>query len=474
LTKSSPLYPPGPSSRLPLNLFFNFLRDPLTVLHNLSKEYGDISHFKFGGQHIYLINHPDYVKDVLVTYDNNFIKSRGLQLAKRILGEGLLTSEGELHRRQRQLIQPVFQPDEIPNYVNIMTDYALDISSRWNGDHGTIDIHREFMHLTLAIVSKAFFNVSIEESETKEIDQYVTTLIEYFNSARMPFAGIMEKLPLPNNMRFRHAKKQLDTIIYRIIDSHINSDSNHHNKQDGSYLHKDLISLLLQSQIDSYISANENNKSANKQQLRDNVTTIFLAGHETVANALAWTFYLLSQNPKEEKMLHEEVDSVLDGDDHTVPTVKDIPKLEYTERVFAESMRLYPPAWAIGRQATNDCKIGDYVISAGSSILMSQYLMHRDPRYFPEPERFDPERWNPQEKAKRPRFSYFPFGGGPRSCIGETFAWMEGILVIATIARRWKMRIMPGHPIVLQPLVTLRPKYGMQMRLIDRNNVRHI
>jgi cytochrome P450 len=383
----------------------------------------------------------------------------------------------------------------LTKYANIMTDYAQDISSRWNDDHhGTIDIHREFMHLTLAIVSKAFFNVSIEESETKEIDQYVTTLIEYFNRARIPFAGIIEKLPLPNNMRFRHAKKQLDTIIYRIIDNHRrNSNSNHHhNKQDGSYPHKDLISLLLQGQIDAYISANENNKSANKrnnnkidniintnnkQQLRDNVTTIFLAGHETVANALTWTFYLLSQNPKEEKMLHNEVDSVLDddnNDDHRVPTVKDIPNLEYTERVFAESMRLYPPAWAIGRQAMNDCKIGDYVIPAGSSILMSQYLMHRDPRYFPEPERFDPERWNPQEKAKRPRFSYFPFGGGPRSCIGEPFAWMEGILVIATIARRWKMTIIPEHPVILQPLVTLRPKYGMQMRLIDRNNVGHI
>jgi cytochrome P450 len=495
LAKSSPVtYPPGPSSRLPLNLFFNFLRDPLTVLHNLSKEYGDISHFKFIGQHIYLINHPDYIKDVLVTYNNNFIKSRGLQLARRILGEGLLTSEGEIHHSQRELIRPVFQPDEVSSYANIMTDYALDTSNRWNDHHSNIDIHREFMHMTLAIVSKAFFNVSIEESETKEIDQYVTTLIEYFNRARIPFAGIIEKLPLPNNMRFRHAKKQLDTIIYRIIDSHRrNSNSNHHNKQDRSYPHKDLISLLLQGQTNGYISVNENNKSANnkrnkkihniiinnnntnnKQQLRDNVITILLAGHETVANALTWTFYLLSQNPKEEKMLHEEVDSVLDGDDHTVPTVRDIPKLEYTERVFAESMRLYPPAWAIGRQATNDCKIGDYVIPAGSSILMSQYLMHHDPRYFPEPERFDPERWNPQEKAKRPRFSYFPFGGGPRSCIGEPFAWMEGISVIATIARSWKMRIMPGHPVILQPLVTLRPKYGMQMRLIDRNNVAHI
>jgi cytochrome P450 len=488
LTKSPPVnYPPGPSSRLPLNLFFDFLRDPLTVLHNLSKEYGDISHFKFGKQHIYLVNNPDYIKDVLVNYDNNFIKSRGLQLAKRVLGEGLLTSEGELHHRQRQLIQSVFHPDEIHNYANIMTAYTLDISRQWH-DQATIDIHKEFMHLTLAIVSKTFFNVSIEGSETKEIDQCVTTIIEHFNRARMPFAGIIEKVPLPSNMRFHHAKKHLDKMIYRIIDNYVNSHNNDYNKQqDRSYLDKDLISLLMQGQADGYTSASENNKAVNKnnnkihsiistnrQQLRDNAMTIFLAGHETVANALTWTFYLLSQNPKEEKSLHDEVDSVLDDNDRTVPTAKDISKLEYTQRVFAESMRLYPPAWAIGRQAIKDCNIGDYVIPAGSSILMSQYLMHHDPRYFPEPERFDPERWDSQEKAKRPRFSYFPFGGGTRSCIGETFAWMEGILAIATIARRWRMRIMPGHPIILQPLVTLRPKFGMQMRLIDRNNVEHI
>ncbi len=488
MAKSSPVnYPPGPSSRLPLNLFFDFLRDPITVLHNLSKEYGDISHFKFGKQHIYLVNNPDYIKDVLVNYDNNFIKSRGLQLAKRVLGEGLLTSEGELHRRQRQLIQPIFHPDEIPNYANIMTDYTLDISRQWH-DQATIDIHKEFMHLTLAIVSKTFFNVSIEGSETKEIDQCVTTIVEHFNRARMPFAGIIEKVPLPSNMRFHDAKKHLDKMIYRIIDNHVNSHNNNYNKQqDRSYLHKDLISLLMRGQADGYTSSSENSKAVdksnkkihniintNRQQLRDNVMTIFLAGHETVANALTWTFYLLSQNPKEERSLHDEVDSVLDNNDRTVPTAKDISKLEYTQRVFAESMRLYPPAWAIGRQAIKDCNIGDYVIPAGSSILMSQYLMHHDPRYFPEPERFDPERWNSQEKAKRPRFSYFPFGGGTRSCIGETFAWMEGILIIATIVRRWRMRIMPGHPIILQPLVTLRPKYGMQMRLIDRNNVEHI
>ena len=481
MSKSPINYPPGPSSRLTLKLFFNFLRDPLTVLHNLSKEYGDISHFKFGKHHIYLLNNPDYVKEVLVNQDNNFIKSRGLQLAKRILGEGLLTSEGELHHRQRQLIQPIFHPDEIPNYANIMREYTLDISSQWH-DQATIDIHKEFMHLALAIVSKIFFNVSIEELEIKEIDRYVTTIIEHFNRARIPFARIIEKVPLPSNIRFCQAKKHLDEIIYRIIDSHLNNDSNNiadNRQQNESHLYKDIINLLLQDQANDYFSTSKNNEGVNiarnnRQQLRDNVMTIFLAGHETVANALTWTFYLLSQNPKEEKMLHNEVDSVFHDEDNVASVAKDISKLEYTQRVFAESMRLYPPAWAIGRQAIEDCKIGGYVIPAGSSILMSQYLMHHDFRYFPQPERFDPERWSPQEKAKRPRFSYFPSGGGVRSCIGETFAWTEGILVIATIARRWKMQVMRGDPLVLQPLVTLRPKHGMQMRLIERNNVARI
>jgi cytochrome P450 len=202
-------------------------------------------------------------------------------------------------------------------------------------------------------------------------------------------------------------------------------------------------------------------------QLRDNVTTIFLAGHETVANALTWTFYLLSQNNREEEKLYEEIDSILGND--RLPTAADIPKLEFTGKVLSESMRLYPPAWAIGRQAIQDCKIGGYTIPAGSTILMSRYLMHRDKRFFPEPGRFNPERWNSETRANLPRFSYFPFGGGPRACIGEPFALTEGILAIAIIVRRWKMKLESGHPIALQPLVTLRPKYGMRMRLVRRN-----
>ena len=452
---SSIYYPPGPKQKLPLFLFLNFLRNPIGVLVALSK-HGDISHFKFGTQHVYFLNHPDYIRDVLVTYNNSFIKSRGLQVAKKVLGEGLLTSEGSLHHDQRQLLQPAFHQDRLRIYAATMTEHILRMCNRWE-DNDTIDVHKEFMQLTLAIVCKALFNFDIE-SEAKEIGKHVTTLVEYFNRARMPLVQVIEKLPLPSNRRFRYAKAQLDAIIYRIIDDH----QNMHNANKISFFtdnnhHGDLISILRAS---SGFSSSGNHINPNLQ--RDNVMTIFLAGHETVANALTWTFYLLSQNNREEDKLHEEVDSVLDK--YAPPTTADIPKLEYTEKVFAESMRLYPPAWAVGRQAIRECKIGEYTIPAGSTVLMSQYLIHRDPRFFPEPERFNPERWNIDRRTNLPRFSYFPFGGGPRSCIGEPFASTEGILAIAIIARKWKMKLESGHQIALKPLVTLRPKYGMCMK----------
>jgi len=455
---SSINYPPGPTQKLPLVLFLNFLRDPIGVLIDTSK-YGDISHFKFGTQHIYFLNHPDYIRDVLVTHNANFIKSRGLQLAKKVLGDGLLTSEGNLHRNQRQLIQPVFHQDRLTPYAAIMTECILRMSNRWR-NNDTLDVHKEFMLLTLDVVCKTLFNFDIE-SEAKEIGKHVTTLVEYFNRARMPLAELIEKLPLPSNRRFQYAKKQLDAIIYRMIDGTSIGKRNDLRQHDR---HVDLISILVEHKNVNY---DNGCYVFSNLQLRDNIMTIFLAGHETVANALTWTFYLLSQNKREEGKLQDEVDSILDNDG--APTAADIPKLEFTEKVFAESMRLYPPAWAVGRQAIHDYKIGEYTIPAGSTLLMSQYLMHRDPRFFPEPERFNPERWNSETKANLPRFSYFPFGGGPRACIGEPFAWIEGILSIATIARRWKMKLEPGHPIVLQPLVTLRPKYGMRMKLIRRN-----
>jgi cytochrome P450 len=279
----------------------------------------------------------------------------------------------------------------------------------------------------------------------------------------MPFGELIEKIPiLPVNKGFQQAKRKLDSIVYNMIKEH--RDNEKKGTQQG-----DLLYTLLQAQdIEAGIGR------MTDLQLRDEVMTIFLAGHETTANALTWTLYLLSQNPTVESKLYEELCSILGNNNSNnnvkdrIPTIEDVPKLEYTEKVFRESMRLYPPAWTIGRQVISDYKVDKYIIPAGSIILMSQYVMHRNPRYFSEPDSFHPDRWSKEMKSNLPRFSYFPFGGGIRGCVGEPFAWIEGILLIATICHRWKMHHDPEHKVELKPLITLRPKYGMRMRLERR------
>jgi cytochrome P450 len=419
--------------------------------------YGDICHFKFGKQHIYLLNNPHYIEEVLIRNYNNFIKSRGLQVSKRLLGEGLVTSEGEYHNRQRRLIQPTFHPTRIKGYGNIMTSYALRMCQRWE-DGITLDIHKEMMHVTLEIISKAVLGSDVKP-ESDEVGIALQTCMEYFTRLQMPFGELIEKIPiLPINKGYQIAKKKLDSIVYSMIKEHRGKES------EGVNHEPDLLYTLLQAQ-DTEAGIGR----MSDLQLKDEIMTIFLAGHETTSNALTWTFYLLSQHPNAEARLYAELRSILgDKDAMRIPTVEDIPKLEYTEKVFRESMRLYPPAWTIGRQAINDYKVDKYVIPAGSIILMSQYVMHHDSRYFSEPDLFYPDRWTKEAKLQLPRFSYFPFGGGIRGCVGEPFAWMEGILVLATICREWKMHHDRDHRVGLKPLITLRPKYGMHMKLERR------
>ena len=441
--------PPGPKRLLPGALLFQFRRDPLRTVVRLARTYGDISHFRLGPQHIYLVNHPDYVRDVLVTYNQSFTKSRALQLAKRVLGEGLLTSEGDFHLRQRRLVQRAFHRQRIAAYASVMTDYASLASDRWQ-DGATIDIHAEMQRLALAIVGKTLFDANVEQ-ESKEIGEALNEVMHLFDRLTTPFAEVLDKLPLPGNRRMRTATKRLDATIYRIINERRVSGEDR----------GDLLSMLLHAQ-----DVEGDGGQMTDLQVRDEVMTLFLAGHETTANALTWAWYLLSQHPDVEAKLYEELDSVLHGH---IPTFEDVPKLQYVEMVFSETMRLYPPAWAIGRKAFAEVPLGDYVIPVGGVVLMSQYIAHHDERFFPNPDQFDPTRWTPEAKAARPKFSYFPFGGGPRVCVGEPFAWMEGVLLLATIAQRWQMRLVPGHPVVPLPRVTLRPKHGMRMTLHKRH-----
>lgn len=416
----------------------------------LVRQYGDIVYFHLGPQRIFLLNHPDLIRDVLVTHDSNFVKGRGLERAKLLLGEGLLTSEGDLHRRQRRLMQPAFHRLKIKAYSEIMVQAADQLQDSWE-DGMVLDLDHEMKGLTLSIVGRTLFGTDVGK-EVGELEEALTIAMKLWRKKMIPFAETLERLPLPSVRKFRNARRRLDETIYRIIEER--------RRKPGLY--DDLLSMLLAAQ-----DTEGDGGQMTNLQLRDEVMTLFLAGHETTANALTWTWYLLSQNSEIEAQFHAEIDRLPKG---KVLSEEDLPLLTYTDKVFAESMRLFPPAWLIGRRALNDYEISPYRVPAHSLVLMSQYVMHRDERYFPDASRFNPERWTPEAKASRPKFAYFPFGGGPRQCIGDGFARMEGILLLAAIGRRWKFRLVPGHRVEIQPLVTLRPKYGMKMILEKRLN----
>jgi cytochrome P450 len=478
-------YPPGPTYKMPDKLIRQFVDDPIKTLTTIAQKYGDISHFKLGPkQHVYLINNPDYIEKVLIYDHRNFKKGKRLQTAKAVLGEGLVTSEGDFHDRQRRLILPIFHPKQIMTYGKVISDYASRFGDRWK--HGSaVDISPELMRLTLDIICKTVLNYDVE-SEAQQVGKALTTSRNYSKRLQSPIGHVLDKFPiLPAPRRARQAKKELDSLVFGLI-----SDRREQEESGSNNRYDDLLTRLLQAHDsnaglagpDGAFStsrlASSRSTSYGKmsdKQVRDEVMTIFIAGHETTANALTWTFYLLSQYPDVEMKLHDEIDSVLgaiDNDSHgvkNIPTIDDIPKLQYTEKVLRESMRLFPPVWTIGRYVENNYSVGEYTIPAGSSIFMSQYVMHHNPLYYEEPEQFKPDRWTDEFKACLPRFSYFPFGGGIRGCIGETFAWMEGILIIATIVQKWSMRLVQGQRIKLDPAITLRPKYGMKMKLIQRD-----
>lgn len=436
--------PPSPKAGLFGGHFLKFRRRPTEFLTEAAA-LGDVTFFKMGGFPAYLLNHPDLIRDLLVTNNAKFKKGRALQRAKKLLGEGLLTSEGENHLRQRRMIQPAFHRQRIAEYAKAMVEYADKMANKWQ-DGETRDIDKEMMHLTLQIVGKTLFNADVENDAT-QVGQAMTNLIELFNYLLLPFSELLEKLPFPQSKRFNRAKETLDKVIYGIIDERRKSGADK----------GDLLSMLLMAQDE------ETGGAMTDEQVRDECLTIFLAGHETTANALTFTWYLLSQNAEKEAKMHAEIDRVLDG---RLPTAEDYPNLKYTEAVLAEAMRLFPPAWAIGRLSTEEHEFGGYQIPQKSLVLISPYVTQHDARFWDDADRFFPERWEKQSiKEAANKFIYFPFGGGVRRCIGEQFAWTEGVLLIATLAQKWKLRLSPDQKIALKPLMTLRPKYGMKMKI---------
>ncbi len=419
-------------------------------MRRMAREYGDLARIDVVRTSLFLATHPDLVKDVLVTNNRLYGRGRGHLRMKLLLGDGLLTTDGEAHKRQRRLVQPAFHRQRVESYGDTMAQRAEELAGRWR-DGSTVDVLSEMMALTLVIVANTLFGATVDD-EVEEIGSALTAMFEMFGFALMPFSELFDRVPVPTTLRLRHARARLDATIYRIIAERRRSGRDH----------GDLLSMLLLAQD---TGEEGDGGSMTDVQLRDEATTLFVAGHETTANALTWSWYLLSCNPEAERTMHAELDRVLAG---RRPDAGDLASLPYTRAVLAESMRLYPPVWALGRRALADQTLGGYDIPGGSLVVVSPFITHRDPRFYSDPDRFLPERWLDERAPERPRFSYFPFGGGARQCIGEQFAWMEGVLLLATIGQRWHLQLAPGHPVELNPLITLRPKHGMRMTLHSR------
>ncbi len=420
--------------------------NPIFLFQHLNQTYGDIAHYELAHNHIVFLNHPDYIREVLVVQNDNFIKERTVRRTKMLLGEGMITSEGSVHRAQRLAAQPAFHRQRISEYAAIMVEEAARTRDSWRGGEQR-DIAADMMHLTLNVVARTLFATDLQQ-EVYELAAAINRIMGRYNFLIMlPAAEWLVHLRPPGLAAFVRERNRIDAAVYRMIDAHCRSG-------------RDRGSLL-----DLMIAASSADDIRSRKSLRDQVITIFLAGYETVANALSWTWYLLSENPDCELKFHSEVDRVLQGD---LPSFETVPRLRYTENVMAESLRLYPPAWAMGRYARNDFALGEFFLPARTTVLISQFITHRDPRYFLDPLRFDPNRFSPEAKAQRTKFTYFPFGAGVRQCIGESFAWMEGVLILATLAQKWKLKLVPGHQIEPQPLITLRPKYGMRMQVEPR------
>jgi cytochrome P450 len=422
--------------------------DTIGYLTKCAREYGDIVFFRFLGVPACFVNRPDYIESVLVTQNNNFVKSKDYRAMRRVLGNGLLTSEGEFWRRQRKLIQPAFHQERIAAYAEIMVGYTQRMLSSWS-EGQTLDIHEAMMHLTLGIVAKTLFDADVSH-EAEGVDAALSILMGKFLRQAGLALLLPTWVPLPTSQLLKRAVGRLDKVIYGIIEQ----------RRASGQMSGDLLSVFLQAHDDEGAGMTD-------LQLHDEIMTLFLAGHETTANVLSWTWFLLGQNQEVEEKLSEELGRVLGG---RVPTPTDLPRLVYTDTVLRESMRLYPPVWVIGRRALAPFRLGEYELPADTNVLISQLIMHKDARYFPEPERFDPDRWSTGDPrgASLPRFAYFPFGGGPRVCVGAAFGMMEAVLLLATIAQQFRIQIAPAQKAKMQPTVTLRPRNGIPVTLKRR------
>jgi cytochrome P450 len=459
--------PPG--LKYPLHIYSGKpwvkLGHPIQLFEHLHRTYGNIAHYRFMGTPIIFVNDPEYIREILVNQASSFVKERTVRRMKVLLGEGLITSDDPIHKRQRRLVAPAFHRQRIAHYGDKIVAIAAHTSGQWQSGQ-TIDIAAAMMGLSLEIVARTLFDTEVTP-DVRSINDEVNLIMGLYNLiVAMPRLESYLHWPIPGITKFRRSRDRLNRIVDRIIQQRREEMAADGTRADRG----DLLSMLIASRYEDDIPRASSleprtPEGMSDEQIRDEVLTIFLAGYETVANALAWTWYCLSQNPGSEANLHAELDSVIGG---RLPTLADYPSLPYTEQVFAEAMRLYPPAWAMGRMSTKPVTLGPYRIPPGAHFFFSQYILQRSEEYYPDPLRFDPSRHTPEAKAARPKFAYFPFGGGGRQCIGESFAWMEGVLILATIASHWRLSYLGDAPPVPQAKITLRPRDPLLMSLTPR------
>jgi cytochrome P450 len=438
--------PPGPRGQFLIGHLLPMLRDPLTWATRWAREYGDVVRLRAGTLVIYMLNHPEDIELVLRGNHRNFRKDVSTRLISALLGKGLVTNEGEAWRRQRRLAQPAFQIDQIEKYSTVMVALTERLLQDWQPGQ-TRDLHADMMRLALEIVGQTLFGAKLGDM-AEEVGGILEVAMQYFTSPVSLFPWLYW-VPTPGNRRFRQACRRLDSLMYETIARRRASGA------EGD----DLLSRLLTVRDDD-------GSRMTDAELRDELVTLFLAGHETTALALSYSFYLLAQHPAAVIRLEEELHQVLVGQP---PTAADVQRLQYTEWVVREAMRLYPPVPAIGREALGDCEIRGFFVPKGTQLSLSQWVVHRDPRWFEKPEDFRPERWDNDLARRLPRGAYFPFGDGPRICIGNQFAMMESILILATIAQRYRLEVAPGYALELMPSVTLRPRHGIRLVVRSRH-----
>ena len=450
VTRPGARYPDGPRFARRLISGEVFHQSAADFMLNTARRFGDLNHYTGFGRHIFQFNHPELIEDLLLRDAGRHHRGLVMQRAKLVLGQGLLTSEAPLHLRQRRLAQPAFHRQRIAAYGQTIASYAAEMSTRW--ESGTVmDLHPEMLLLALRIVGKTLFDTNVE-TEVQQIAEAVDSFMGFLPVAFLPFPEVILNLPLPAMKRIRQGQAYLDGLIYRMI-----AERRKDPRDRG-----DLLSMLLAA-----VDTEEGTGGMTDKQVRDECVTVMLAGHETTANALSFALWELARNPDVQEQLYQECRAVLGP---RAPAAEDYGRLTYAAQVFAETIRVYPPVWVTARTAVEAYEYRGITIPRGAILLAPQIVAHRDPRFWDDPLRFDPGRFTEANKAGRPRFCYFPFGAGARQCIGEGLAWMEGVLILASVASNWKLSLPPGSPaeLPLHPAISLRPKGGVRLRVERR------